>query len=65
MCEGISYLHEKNIVHRDMKLENILLDTNNNVKIIDFGFSIIIPADKKLQIFCGTPSIPQLIINIC
>ncbi len=34
----------------------MLLDANRNVKIIDFGFSICIPNDKKLKIFCGTPS---------
>ncbi|EAS01448.2 Serine/Threonine kinase domain protein (macronuclear) [Tetrahymena thermophila SB210] len=53
---GLEYLHSKNVVHRDIKLENILLDKQNNVKIIDFGFSIIIPPEKKLSIFCGTPS---------
>ena len=44
------------MVHRDIKLENVMIDAHNNVKIIDFGFSITIPKDKKLSIFCGTPS---------
>ena len=37
-------------------MENLLLDSSTNIKIIDFGFSICIPSDKKLKIFCGTPS---------
>ena len=56
MVEGVRYCHSKNVVHRDIKLENMLLDGARNVKIIDFGFSIIMPGDKKLKIFCGTPS---------
>ncbi len=40
---GIAYGHSKNIVHRDIKLENLLLHENCIVKIIDYGFSIIIP----------------------
>jgi len=56
VCQGIRYLHDRHIVHRDVKLENLLLDDNGTVKIIDFGFSTIVPPGKKLKIFCGTPS---------
>lgn len=56
VCQGIKYCHDRHIVHRDVKLENLLLDENGTVKIIDFGFSTIIPPGKKLKTFCGTPS---------
>lgn len=56
IVQAINYCHSKNIVHRDIKLENILLDENLKIKVIDFGFSISSPSSKKLNIFCGTPS---------
>lgn len=56
VCQGIEYLHDRHIVHRDVKLENLLLDEHGTVKIIDFGFSTIVPPGKKLKVFCGTPS---------
>ena len=44
------YCHNNNIIHRDMKLENIMIDEKNKiVKIIDFGFSINIPKVKLRQ----------------
>ncbi|KAL4500674.1 hypothetical protein ABPG72_003098 [Tetrahymena utriculariae] len=56
VVEGIKYLHSRNIIHRDIKLENLLIDDYKNVKIIDFGFAVCAPKDKKLTSFCGTPS---------
>ena len=54
--EGFYYLHCLNIIHRDIKLENILLDEQFNIKIIDFGFAICSPPDRKINTYCGTPS---------
>lgn len=40
IMEGISYIHSQGICHRDLKFDNIIIDDKNNVKIIDFGFSV-------------------------
>mgnify|MGYP003589071343 CR=1 FL=1 len=53
-CEGIAYLHAKNIMHRDLKPENILLDQNLNVKIADFGWSAEYLPTECRQTLCGT-----------
>ena len=41
IISGIEYLHKLNVVHRDMKPENLLLDHQGNIKIVDFGLSNI------------------------
>ncbi|KAA8894645.1 kinase-like domain-containing protein [Sphaerosporella brunnea] len=51
---AVSYVHLNNCVHRDLKLENIMLDKNENVKLCDFGFTREYERNKLLQTFCGT-----------
>ena len=55
LIQGIKYIHSKSIVHRDIKLENILLDLNNILKICDFGVGKITKKGQKLTDQCGTP----------
>ena len=56
VVKGISHCHKKNIYHRDIKLENILVLKDDTVKIIDFGFGIICKPDTYQKLFCGTKS---------
>ncbi|KAI9890571.1 MAG: hypothetical protein M1814_003911 [Vezdaea aestivalis] len=52
---AVSYVHGKSCVHRDLKLENILLDKHENVKLCDFGFTREYEGKASyLQTFCGT-----------
>jgi len=62
---GIEYCHSRSIVHRDIKLENLLLSEHNEAKVIDFGFSTRMPNNKKIKIFCGTPSYmsPEIVLR--
>lgn len=56
LAQALEYLHLRQISHRDMKLENIILTDGLAPKIIDFGFSTCIEAGRKIKLFCGTPS---------
>ena len=53
---AMDYLHKHNMAHRDIKLENILLKKNYEIKIIDFGFGMYNPEKKLQKFFCGTPN---------
>ena len=65
ITQGVAHMHERNVVHRDLKLENLILDERRvkegapdlMVKIIDFGFSKVVldGDDSALQTVCGSP----------
>uniref|UniRef100_A0A8C8CVH1 non-specific serine/threonine protein kinase n=1 Tax=Oncorhynchus tshawytscha TaxID=74940 RepID=A0A8C8CVH1_ONCTS len=55
IVSAVQYCHQKRIVHRDLKAENLLLDADMNIKIADFGFSNEFTLGSKLDTFCGSP----------
>lgn len=67
LISGVWYIHQKKIVHRDLKLENLLLDRQRNVIITDFGFANRFEhrADDLMQTSCGSPcyAAPELVIS--
>ncbi|XP_033738884.1 serine/threonine-protein kinase NIM1-like [Pecten maximus] len=52
---GVEHMHKHNIIHRDLKAENIFYNGPKSVKIGDFGFSTISKVDQTLNTFCGSP----------
>ncbi|XBI52477.1 hypothetical protein VPH35_034845 [Triticum aestivum] len=59
LINAVDYCHSRGVYHRDLKLENLLLDTAGNLKVSDFGLSAIseqAKADGLLHTTCGTPN---------
>lgn len=54
ILQGVHYMHEKGFVHRDLKLSNILLTDNVQVKICDFGFAAHVDDTRLSRTICGT-----------
>ncbi|XP_022787177.1 MAP/microtubule affinity-regulating kinase 3-like isoform X5 [Stylophora pistillata] len=55
IVSAVQYCHQKHVIHRDLKAENLLLDADMNIKIADFGFSNEFTPGNKLDSFCGSP----------
>lgn len=55
LISAISYLHKIGCAHRDIKPSNILIDFNNNIKLIDFGLGNLYDENEKLKTACGSP----------
>jgi cGMP-dependent protein kinase len=69
VVEAFAYLHERRIVYRDLKPENLLVDAKGYIKLTDFGFAkklqVIKKCVKKTYTFAGTPEYvpPEIILN--
>ncbi|KAJ8388311.1 hypothetical protein AAFF_G00134650 [Aldrovandia affinis] len=55
ILSAVEYCHNRNIVHRDLKAENLLLDSHMNIKIADFGFGNFFQPGEPLATWCGSP----------
>jgi Protein kinase domain len=57
LCGGVKYMHQRCVIHRDLKMGNIFIDTHMNIKIGDFGLAAVVVDDKhRRQTMCGTPN---------
>ncbi|XP_077240516.1 CBL-interacting protein kinase 1-like [Tasmannia lanceolata] len=68
LIDGVSYCHDNGVFHRDLKLENVLVDAKGNIKISDFGLSALpqhFRDDGLLHTTCGSPNYvaPEVLAN--
>lgn len=65
VIEAFTYLHQRGIIYRDLKPENLLLDEKGYIKLVDFGFAKKIGVGRRTWTFCGTPEYvaPEIILN--
>ena len=64
IAKGISFLHSRGILHRDLKLDNVVLDQENHARLIDFGMSVRDIDSNLARSLCGTPTYiaPEVVI---
>ncbi|OLY84390.1 Serine/threonine-protein kinase MARK2 [Smittium mucronatum] len=66
IVSAVDYIHRNNIIHRDLKLENVMLDGDQRIRLIDFGFANTFYWDRELDTFCGSPfyAAPEMVNGI-
>lgn len=63
IISGVEYIHKLRIVHRDLKLQNLLMDYDKTIRIVDFGLSNTYKVEERLKTACGSPcyAAPEMI----
>jgi serine/threonine protein kinase len=57
ICGGVRYMHKRNVIHRDLKMGNVFLDAQMNIKIGDFGLAAVMADEQdRRTTLCGTPN---------
>ena len=57
ICGGVKYMHKRNVIHRDLKMGNVFLDSRMNIKIGDFGLAAVVADEQdRRTTLCGTPN---------
>ncbi len=65
LIEGMIYIQSQNIIHRDIKPDNILIDLNNTIKLCNFGVGKEIKSNEYIKDICGNPAFiaPEILLN--
>jgi serine/threonine-protein kinase ULK/ATG1 len=66
IADAVGLIHSKGIAHRDIKLANILLKNDFQIKLADFGFAKVFHENVLMETYCGTPitMAPEILLSL-